>query len=62
MNVTFGSYLTGIVIKYENMSYKTSVHYAHLILGLAGKASKYVRDLLEPPDVSHIHIARVFER
>lgn len=42
----------GIVIKYENMSYKTAVHHAHQVLSLAGKANKYVRDLFEPPDVS----------
>lgn len=44
--------LTGIVIKYENMSYKTAVHHAHQVLSLAGKANKYVRDLFDPPDVS----------
>ena len=39
----FQSYLIlnndGIVIKYENMSYRTAVHYAHQVLGLASKAS-----------------------
>jgi len=40
----------GIVIKYENMSYKTAVHYAHQVLGLASKASKYIRELFEAPD------------
>jgi hypothetical protein len=44
--------LSGIVIKYENMSYKVAVHHAHLILGLYGKAIKYTRDLFDPPDVS----------
>lgn len=54
--------ITGIVIKYENMSYKTSVHYASLILGLTGKAKKYISDLFDYPDVSlsimtlYIHI------
>lgn len=41
----------GIVIKYENMTYRTAVHYAHLVLSLYGKASKYIRDLFEHPDV-----------
>mmetsp|Transcript_3243 Transcript_3243/g.5054 ORF Transcript_3243/g.5054 Transcript_3243/m.5054 type:complete len:129 (+) Transcript_3243:162-548(+) len=40
----------GIVIKYENMSYRTAVHHAHLILALYGKATKYTRDLFDPPD------------
>ena len=40
----------GIVIKYENMTYTESVHYAHQVLGLASKASKYVRELFEFPD------------
>lgn len=44
--------ITGIVIKYENMSYKVAVHHAHLILGLYGKAIKYTRDLFDAPDVS----------
>jgi hypothetical protein len=43
----------GIIIKYENMSYKTAVHHAHLILSLTAKATKYVRDLFDPPDVSY---------
>lgn len=50
----FTSYLIlnndGIVIKYENMSYKTAVHHAHQVLSLTGKASKYVRDLFDAPD------------
>ncbi len=52
----FTSYLIlnndGIVIKYENMSYRTAVHHAHLVLGLCSKATKYMRELFEPPDVS----------
>ena len=43
---------TGIVIKYENMSYRTAVHYAHVVLSLHSKASKYARDLFDPLDVS----------
>lgn len=27
----------GIVIKYENMSYKDALHHAHQVLGLTGK-------------------------
>mmetsp|Transcript_57265 Transcript_57265/g.100578 ORF Transcript_57265/g.100578 Transcript_57265/m.100578 type:complete len:130 (-) Transcript_57265:107-496(-) len=40
----------GIVIKYENMSYRVAVHHAHLILSLYGKAIKYTRDLFDAPD------------
>lgn len=40
----------GIVIKYENMSYRAAVHHAHQVLSLAGKASKYVKNLFDPPD------------
>jgi len=40
----------GIVIKYENMSYRTAVHYSHQILGLSLKASKYIRELFDAPD------------
>eukprot|EP01035_Chromulina_nebulosa_P026027 gene26027-34021_t len=50
----FSAYLIlnndGIVIKYENMSYRTAVHYAHVVLSLHSKASKYARDLFDPPD------------
>ena len=50
----FQSYLIlnndGIVIKYENMSYRTAVHYSHQVLGLASKATKYIRDLFDAPD------------
>jgi hypothetical protein len=41
----------GIVIKYENMSYKTAVHHAHQVLSLSNKASRYIRDLFDAPDV-----------
>uniref|UniRef100_A0A7S2XUU9 Roadblock/LAMTOR2 domain-containing protein n=1 Tax=Fibrocapsa japonica TaxID=94617 RepID=A0A7S2XUU9_9STRA len=40
----------GIVIKYENMEYKTAVHHAHLVLDLCTKSKKYIRELFEPPD------------
>ncbi len=40
----------GIVIKYENMSYRTAVHYSHQVLGLTSKASKYIRELFDAPD------------
>jgi len=40
----------GIVIKYENMSYKDALHYAHQVLSLSAKASKYTRDLFDAPD------------
>ena len=42
----------GIVIKYENMSYKTAVYHAHQVLALSVKASKYIHDLFDAPDVS----------
>jgi hypothetical protein len=42
----------GIVIKFDNMNMKTAVHHAHQILSLTNKASKYIRDLFEAPDVS----------
>ena len=52
----FSSYLIinndGIVIKYENMSLKTAIHYASLVLALASKATKYIKELFEAPDVS----------
>lgn len=40
----------GIVIKYENMTYRTAVHYSHQVLGLTSKASKYIRELFDAPD------------
>ena len=61
----FQSYLIlnndGIVIKYENMSYRTAVHYSHQVLGLASKATKYIRDLFDAPDneVESIRLRRV---
>jgi len=41
----------GIVIKYENVEYKRAVQIASLVLDLASKAKRAVRDLLEPPEV-----------
>ena len=46
------AFFLGIVIKYETMTYKEAVHHAHLVLSLCSKASRYVRDLLDAPDVS----------
>lgn len=43
---------TGIVIKYESMEYRAAVHHAALVLDLASKSKKYMRELFEPPDVS----------
>ena len=40
-------FLAGIVIKFENMSYKTALHYSHQVLGLASKASRYVKQDLK---------------
>lgn len=42
----------GIVIKYESMEYRVAVHHAALVLDLASKSKKYMRELFEPPDVS----------
>lgn len=42
---------SGIVIKYESMEYRTAVHHAALVLDLASKSKKYMRELFEPPDV-----------
>lgn len=41
----------GIVIKYESMEYRAAVHHAALVLDLASKSKKYMRELFEPPDV-----------
>mmetsp|Transcript_11810 Transcript_11810/g.11452 ORF Transcript_11810/g.11452 Transcript_11810/m.11452 type:complete len:131 (+) Transcript_11810:121-513(+) len=50
----FNAYLIlnndGIVIKYENMSYKGALHHANQILGLTGKATKYIKELFDAPD------------
>ena len=43
--------IIGIVIKHENMSLKTAVHFAYQIQGLTNKAHAAVKELLEPPDV-----------
>jgi len=44
----------GIVIKYESMEYRAAVHHAALVLDLASKSKKYMRELFEPPDVSPV--------
>jgi hypothetical protein len=36
------------------MSYKTALHHANQVLGLAGKASKYIKELFDAPDVSSL--------
>lgn len=33
------------------MEYRTAVHHAALVLDLASKSKKYMRELFEPPDV-----------
>jgi hypothetical protein len=53
INQTLSAYV-GIVIKYENMSYKAALHHANQVLGLAGKASKYIKELFDAPDVSSL--------
>lgn len=35
------------------MSYKTALHHANQVLGLASKANKYIKELFDAPDVSH---------
>lgn len=54
-NPGFSAYMVmnndGIVIKYENMTYQSAVHHAALVLDLTAKSNKYLRELLEPPDV-----------
>ncbi|CAM9377919.1 unnamed protein product, partial [Choristocarpus tenellus] len=53
-NVGFSAYVImnndGIVIKYESMEYREAVHHAALVLDLASKSKKYMRELFEPPD------------
>mmetsp|Transcript_16088 Transcript_16088/g.16220 ORF Transcript_16088/g.16220 Transcript_16088/m.16220 type:complete len:126 (+) Transcript_16088:140-517(+) len=49
----------GIVIKYENMSYKIAVHHAHQVLSLTGKASKYIKDLLDDNEVESIRLRTI---
>ena len=34
------------------MSYKTALHHANQVLGLASKANKYIKELFDAPDVS----------
>ena len=62
----FSSYLIinndGIVIKYENMSLKAAIHYASLVLALASKATKYIKELFEAPDVSNLTVGVLSER
>ena len=36
------------------MSYRTALHHANAVLGLAGKASKYIKELFDAPDVSTV--------
>ena len=44
--------IEGIVVKYENMEYKKAVQHAALVLDLCAKSKKYMRELMELPDVS----------
>mmetsp|Transcript_96291 Transcript_96291/g.274316 ORF Transcript_96291/g.274316 Transcript_96291/m.274316 type:complete len:113 (+) Transcript_96291:81-419(+) len=47
----------GIVIKCEGMERTKAIQHAHLVLDLCAKSKKYIRELFEPPDVSHsIHV------
>ena len=41
----------GIVIKYENMQYRSAIQCAHLVLDLVAKSKKYIRELFDAPDV-----------
>ena len=60
----FHSYLIlnndGIVIKYENMSLKTALHFSYHVLGLIQRASSALRILLDSPDVSTLNLYAVF--
>lgn len=38
------------------MSYKAALHHANQVLGLAGKASKYIKELFDAPDVSFLYV------
>uniref|UniRef100_A0A7S1U883 Roadblock/LAMTOR2 domain-containing protein n=1 Tax=Phaeomonas parva TaxID=124430 RepID=A0A7S1U883_9STRA len=40
----------GIVIKWENMQYRSAIQCAHLVLDLVAKSKKYIRELFEVPD------------
>lgn len=42
---------SGIVLRYESMSYTMAVQHAALVLSLCSKAKQAVRRLLDPPDV-----------
>ena len=44
-------YFIGIVIKYENMTYQDAIHSASIVLSLSSKASKYIKEIFDPPDV-----------
>lgn len=64
-NAGFHSYLIlnndGIVIKYENMSLKTALHFSYHVLGLTQRATSALRTLLQPPDVSSLNIHKFFK-
>ncbi|KAJ8601327.1 hypothetical protein CTAYLR_007235 [Chrysophaeum taylorii] len=40
----------GIVIRHEQMEYKTAVHHAYLVLDLCAKAKDHIRQLFEAPE------------
>ena len=52
------------MIKCENMTYAEAIHNASIVLSLSSKANKYVKEILDPPDVySHfwIHVLTILE-
>lgn len=50
----FGAYVIlnndGIVIKFDGMDKDMALHHAHLVLSLYSKATKFTKDLFDPPD------------
>lgn len=50
-------YFIGIVIKYENMTYQDAIHSASIVLSLSSKASKYIKEIFDPPDVNLLLIS-----
>ncbi len=50
-------FFSGIVIKHENMSLKTAVHFAYQMLGLTNKCASVVKGLLDSSDVSFFFLS-----
>ena len=52
----------GIVIKFDGMDKDMALHHAHLVLSLYSKATKFTKDLFDPPDVSSFKSLRTYLR